>query len=424
MLPFAVAFRTQFSYLQCDGDSPCQGCRDQNAECRYDRAQKRRGPVNRAAESYKRQKIDGGDLGRIDLPSKLLDISLALTHQYAGEVDAAKKLYFSYLHDLLPVVSADEYRVEAAPKLSEDPTSDYFVVQALIVGISAWSYQTGMKISTTYPDPALVPESRLRIDEMLRLVDALIDSSSSVNAISFDGLLRRGITLRDVQIQYLASRFFTLQGRLDKAFLHLCQASSFLTFAAFAPKSRAAAQNLDPAQVEIAGYLHAGIYVQAKHLEQMHSIWQSGYVQIPDETGNEFIDELVRVYSTYSGAKTEEDLVQSLEACQDFKLPSRYLDPVASDFAPGAVQPQDEALLLLDEQKLILQTTLFSTHHYILVQLRDIISSAALDRGILLLAKNVLRFLDGLSNTSAVEPIHRDFVSDLCKHVFLSSDRT
>jgi hypothetical protein len=124
--------------LQCDeAGPPCQSCASLDIPCTFQRPSRRRGPPNKHAEAFKRQKLEQDAPGSLGLTSPTQDAALGLASLSTPVPLSAESIcsistlqilvddYFTYIHPLIPLPHEPTFRVAFAER--EDRTDRTFL---------------------------------------------------------------------------------------------------------------------------------------------------------------------------------------------------------------------------------------------------------------------------------------------------------
>lgn len=124
--------------LQCDeAGPPCQSCASLDIPCTFQRPSRRRGPPNKHAEAFKRQKLALDAPGSLGLTSPTQDAALGLASLSAPPLLSAESIcsistlqilvddYFTYIHPLIPLPHEPTFREAFARR--EDRTDRTFL---------------------------------------------------------------------------------------------------------------------------------------------------------------------------------------------------------------------------------------------------------------------------------------------------------
>ncbi|KAL2843659.1 hypothetical protein BJY01DRAFT_192605 [Aspergillus pseudoustus] len=195
--------------VKCDTTGPpCRSCASLNIPCTYERPTRRRGPPNRHAEAFKKQRLGDPAFAASNSPSpdqtsrlspsltgcSLPVTSSALSLESIGPLPTIRLLiddYFTYIHPLVPIPHEPTYR--AALNHREDLTNPIFLaLTAGMIGSLVASFPRRPKLH-------LKPEERKAFPHSTALVKRCRDIS--VQARGF-GYLDRPPTVYDAAISY------------------------------------------------------------------------------------------------------------------------------------------------------------------------------------------------------------------------------
>ncbi|KAL2866751.1 uncharacterized protein BJX67DRAFT_372437 [Aspergillus lucknowensis] len=195
--------------VKCDTSGPpCRSCASLNIPCTYERPTRRRGPPNRHAEAFKRQKQLEPLYGASNSPSpdqssrlspsltggSLLATSSALSLESICPIPTIRLLiddFFTYIHPLIPVPHEPTYR--AAFDRREDLTSNTFLaLTAGMIGSLVVSFPRRPKLH-------LKPEQRAAFPHSTALVKRCRDVAAQARG---SGYLDRTATVYDAAISY------------------------------------------------------------------------------------------------------------------------------------------------------------------------------------------------------------------------------
>ncbi|KAL4919360.1 hypothetical protein BDW62DRAFT_44450 [Aspergillus aurantiobrunneus] len=195
--------------VKCDtGGPPCRSCASLNIPCTYERPTRRRGPPNRHAEAFKKQKLGETPYGASNSPSpdQPSRLSPALTGNSLPVTSSALSLesicslptiqlliddYFTYIHPLIPVPHEPTYR--AALDRREDLThSTFLALTAGMIGSLVASFPRRPKLHMKTEERAAFPHSTALVK---RCRDIAVQARGS-------GYLDRTLTVYDAAISY------------------------------------------------------------------------------------------------------------------------------------------------------------------------------------------------------------------------------
>lgn len=124
--------------LQCDeAGPPCQSCASLDIPCTFQRPSRRRGPPNKHAEAFKRQRLAHDAPGSLALTSPTQDAALGLASLSAPAPLSAESIcsistlqilvddYFTYIHPLIPLPHEPTFRLAFANR--QDRTDRTFL---------------------------------------------------------------------------------------------------------------------------------------------------------------------------------------------------------------------------------------------------------------------------------------------------------
>ncbi|KAL3437957.1 hypothetical protein BDV09DRAFT_161414 [Aspergillus tetrazonus] len=163
--------------VKCDTSGPpCRSCASLNIPCTYERPTRRRGPPNRHAEAFKKQKLGETPYGAANSPSPdqstqlspaLSGTGLPPTTAGALSLESICSLptmllliddYFTYIHPLIPVPHEPTYR--AALERREDLTHNTFLAMtAGMIGTLVASFPRRPKMHMKPEERAAFPHS-------------------------------------------------------------------------------------------------------------------------------------------------------------------------------------------------------------------------------------------------------------------------
>ncbi|KAL5001450.1 hypothetical protein BDV10DRAFT_6463 [Aspergillus recurvatus] len=162
--------------VKCDTSGPpCRSCASLNIPCTYERPTRRRGPPNRHAEAFKKQKLGETPYNAANSPSpdQSTQLSPALSGTGLPATSGALSLesicslptillliddYFTYIHPLIPVPHEPTYR--AALERREDLThSTFLAMTAGMIGALVASFPRRPKMHMKPEERAAFPHS-------------------------------------------------------------------------------------------------------------------------------------------------------------------------------------------------------------------------------------------------------------------------
>ncbi|KAI9367948.1 hypothetical protein BJX61DRAFT_261010 [Aspergillus egyptiacus] len=195
--------------VKCDTSGPpCRSCASLSIPCTYERPTRRRGPPNRHAEAFKKQKLRETPFGASNSPSpdQVSGFSPSLSGNGFPVTSSALSLesicplptmrlliddYFTYIHPLIPVPHEPTYR--AALERREDLTNNIFLaLTAGMVGSLVASFPRRPKLHLRPEDRAAFPHSTALVK---RCRDFAVQARGS-------GYLDRIPTVYDAAISY------------------------------------------------------------------------------------------------------------------------------------------------------------------------------------------------------------------------------
>jgi hypothetical protein len=192
---------------KCDtGGPPCRSCASLEIPCTYERPSRRRGPPNRHAEAFKKQKREPDDasLSPADYPLATTPQAAPLANQSASLPLSAESIcslhtvqlllddFFTYIHPLVPIPHEPSFR--AAFERREDVTSHTFLaLLASMIGLLVASFPRRPKLRlNTEAERTAFPNS---IALVKRCLDVAIQARGT-------GYLDRNATVYDAAISY------------------------------------------------------------------------------------------------------------------------------------------------------------------------------------------------------------------------------
>ena len=191
---------------KCDtGGPPCRSCASLDIPCTYERPSRRRGPPNRHAEAFKKQKREPDDasLSPADYPLPTTpqatpsnqSASLPLSAESICSLHTVQLLlddFFTYIHPLVPIPHEPSFR--AAFERREDVTSHTFLaLLASMIGLLVASFPRRPKLRlNTEAERTAFPNS---IALVKRCLDVAIQARGT-------GYLDRNATVYDAAISY------------------------------------------------------------------------------------------------------------------------------------------------------------------------------------------------------------------------------
>ncbi|OQD66547.1 hypothetical protein PENPOL_c004G08463 [Penicillium polonicum] len=196
--------------VKCDtGGPPCRSCASLDIPCTYERPSRRRGPPNRHAEAFKKQKRepeDAASLSPADYPSATTtplatpftgpqSASLPLSAESICSLHTMQMLlddFFTYIHPLVPIPHEPSFR--AAFERREDVTNHTFLaLLASMIGLLVASFPRRPKLRlNTEAERTAFPNS---IALVKRCLDVAIQARGA-------GYLDRNATVYDAAISY------------------------------------------------------------------------------------------------------------------------------------------------------------------------------------------------------------------------------
>ncbi|KAJ0419131.1 hypothetical protein BJY00DRAFT_171185 [Aspergillus carlsbadensis] len=195
--------------VKCDTTGPpCRSCASLNIPCTYERPTRRRGPPNRHAEAFKKQRLGDPSFAASNSPSPdhTSQLSPSLTGSSIPVTSSAISLesicalptirlliddYFTYIHPLVPVPHEPTYR--AALNQREDLNSPTFLaLTAGMIGSLVASFPRRPKLH-------LKPEERRAYPHSTALVKRCRDIAVQARG---SGYLDRPPTVYDAAISY------------------------------------------------------------------------------------------------------------------------------------------------------------------------------------------------------------------------------
>ncbi|PLN81306.1 hypothetical protein BDW42DRAFT_169175 [Aspergillus taichungensis] len=198
--------------VKCDTSGPpCRSCASIEIPCTYERPSRRRGPPNRHAEAFRKQKL-GSSLAGSPSPSDQYQISSALPSLPSGDIPSSPapsslsvesicplstiKLliddYFTYIHPLVPIPHEPTFR--AALDRREDVTDRIFLaLTASMIGTLVTSFPRRPKQHLkTEEEKAAFPHSMALVK---RCRDIAVQARGT-------GYLDRSATVYDAAVSY------------------------------------------------------------------------------------------------------------------------------------------------------------------------------------------------------------------------------
>ncbi|CAG8134712.1 unnamed protein product [Penicillium olsonii] len=198
--------------VKCDtGGPPCRSCASLEIPCTYERPSRRRGPPNRHAEAFKKQKREPEtSLSPADYPLATPQPTPAtpvpLVNQLASPLSAESICslrtvqlllddFFTYIHPLVPIPHEPSFR--AAFERREDVTSHTFLaLLASMIGLLVASFPRRPKLRlNTEAERTAFPNS---IALVKRCLDVAIQARGT-------GYLDRDATVYDAAISYFVA---------------------------------------------------------------------------------------------------------------------------------------------------------------------------------------------------------------------------
>ncbi|KAJ5184740.1 Transcription factor [Penicillium cf. griseofulvum] len=195
--------------VKCDiGGPPCRSCASLDIPCTYERPSRRRGPPNRHAEAFKKQKRepeDAASLSPADYPSATTPLATQCTNpppaSFPLSVESICSLhtmqmllddFFTYIHPLVPIPHEPSFR--AAFERREDVTNHTFLaLLASMIGLLVASFPRRPKLRlNTEAERTAFPNS---IALVKRCLDVAIQARGT-------GYLDRNATVYDAAISY------------------------------------------------------------------------------------------------------------------------------------------------------------------------------------------------------------------------------
>ncbi|CAI7651981.1 unnamed protein product [Penicillium bialowiezense] len=204
--------------VKCDtGGPPCRSCASLEIPCTYERPSRRRGPPNRHAEAFKKQKLEPDDasLSPADCPPAATPQPVPVTpvtpaaplvNQTTSPLSAESICslrtvqlllddFFTYIHPLVPIPHEPSFR--AAFERREDVTSHTFLaLLASMIGLLVASFPRRPKLRlNTEAERTAFPNS---IALVKRCLDVAIQARGT-------GYLDRDATVYDAAISYFVA---------------------------------------------------------------------------------------------------------------------------------------------------------------------------------------------------------------------------
>ncbi|CAI7647595.1 unnamed protein product [Penicillium glandicola] len=195
--------------VKCDtGGPPCRSCASLDIPCTYERPSRRRGPPNRHAEAFKKQKREPEDVASLspaDYPSTTTPLatpfispqptSFSLSVESICSLHTIQMLlddFFIYIHPLVPIPHEPSFR--AAFERREDVTNHTFLaLLASMIGLLVASFPRRPKLRlNTEAERTAFPNS---IALVKRCLDVAIQARGT-------GYLDRNATVYDAAISY------------------------------------------------------------------------------------------------------------------------------------------------------------------------------------------------------------------------------
>ncbi|OQE46537.1 hypothetical protein PENCOP_c001G02489 [Penicillium coprophilum] len=195
--------------VKCDTSGPpCRSCTSLDIPCTYERPSRRRGPPNRHAEAFKKQKRepeDAASLSPTDYPSATTPLatpfinpqstSFPLSVESICSLHTMQMLlddFFTYIHPLVPIPHEPSFR--AAFERREDVTNHTFLaLLASMIGLLVVSFPRRPKLRlNTEAERTAFPNS---IALVKRCLDVAIQARGT-------GYLDRNATVYDAAISY------------------------------------------------------------------------------------------------------------------------------------------------------------------------------------------------------------------------------
>ncbi|KAL4811524.1 hypothetical protein BDV18DRAFT_10732 [Aspergillus unguis] len=297
--------------VKCDTSGPpCRSCASLNIPCTYERPTRRRGPPNRHAEAFKKQKLGETPYAASNSPSpeqssqsspltgSILPVtSGVLSLESICSLPTVLQLiddYFTYIHPLIPVPHEPTYR--AALERREDLKSNTFLaLTAGMIGSLVVSFPRRPKLHLKLEERAAFPHSTALVK---RCRDIAVQARGS-------GYLDRSPTVYDAAISYFLALCsgYVWKFRSCRAYLAECMTMIHVYNLCTAPQGRA--QPMDPTspassssllsqeteapstilEVELGRRLFYTTLVGFRTLQQMGS--QDTALHVPPETPTE-----------------------------------------------------------------------------------------------------------------------------------------
>ncbi|KAL4933639.1 uncharacterized protein BDV17DRAFT_64376 [Aspergillus undulatus] len=251
--------------VKCDTSGPpCRSCASLNIPCTYERPTRRRGPPNRHAEAFKKQKLGETPYAASNSPSpdqSTSQLSPSLTGIGLPATSSALSLesicslptirlliddYFTYIHPLIPLPHEPTYR--AALERREDLTNNTFLaLTAGMIGSLVASFPRRPKLHLRPEEKAAFPHSTALVK---RCRDVAVQARGS-------GYLDRATTVYDAAISYYLGLCsgYVWNIRSCRAYLAECMTMIHVNNLCTPPQARAA--SLNPTSPASSSSLHS-----------------------------------------------------------------------------------------------------------------------------------------------------------------------
>ncbi|KAL4949771.1 hypothetical protein BDW69DRAFT_69158 [Aspergillus filifer] len=256
--------------VKCDTSGPpCRSCASLNIPCTYERPTRRRGPPNRHAEAFKKQKLGEPSYAPSNSPSPdqsssqlspsltgigLQATSSALSLESICSLPTMRMLiddYFTYIHPLIPIPHEPTYR--AALERREDiNNSTFLALTAGMIGSLVASFPRRPKLHLRPEEKAAFPHSTALVK---RCRDVAVQARGS-------GYLDRATTIYDAAISYYLGLCsgYVWNIRSCRAYLAECMTMIHVNSLCTLPQARA--PGLDPTSPASSSSYHS----QDEHL--------------------------------------------------------------------------------------------------------------------------------------------------------------
>ncbi|KAI3151944.1 transcriptional regulator family: Fungal Specific TF [Penicillium roqueforti] len=195
--------------VKCDtAGPPCRSCASLDIPCTYERPSRRRGPPNRHAEAFKKQRREPEDavsLSPANYPSATTPLAAPFTNSQSASLPLSVESicslhtmqmllddFFTYIHPLVPIPHEPSFR--AAFERREDVTNHTFLaLLASMIGLLVASFPRRPKLRlNTEAERTAFPNS---IALVKRCLDVAIQARGT-------GYLDRNATVYDAAISY------------------------------------------------------------------------------------------------------------------------------------------------------------------------------------------------------------------------------